>query len=70
MCEYCEPYIEDGVEVVTALPTPEDHPDSAQVCVGERSLVAVMYPPVVAGPIVYCPMCGRDLGGVEEGDES
>lgn len=63
MCKYCEPYIEDGEEVVVPLPTPEDHPDSAQVCVGWRSLVAVMYPPVVAEPINFCPMCGRDLGG-------
>lgn len=63
MCEHCEPYIEDGEEVVVPLPTPEDHPDSAQVCISGRFLVAVMYPPVVAGPINCCPMCGRKLGG-------
>lgn len=63
MCEHCESYIDDGEEVVTPLPTPDNHQDSAQVCVGERSLIAVMFPPVVAGPINFCPMCGRNLGG-------
>ncbi len=62
MCKYCEYHIKDGEENVMPLPTPESHPDSAQIGVFERSLVAVMYPPVVAGPINYCPMCGRKLG--------
>ena len=63
MCEYCTPYIEDGEEVVMPLPTPESHPVSAQMGLFERTLAVAMYPPVVAGPINYCPMCGRDLEG-------
>ena len=66
MCEHCEPYVEDGEEFVTPLPTPEKHQDSAQVCIADRLLVACMLPPVVAGEINHCPMCGRDLRGVDD----
>lgn len=63
MCEHCKPYIEGGEEFVTPLPTPNSHQNSPDVCIDERLIVSVMFPPVVAGPINYCPMCGRKLGG-------
>lgn len=63
MCEYCEPYVEEGEEVVTSLPTPEEHQYSAHVYIVDRLLVACVLPAVVAGEINHCPMCGRDLRG-------
>lgn len=66
MCEYCEPYPGSGEDYITPLPTPDENKASARICIIERSLVAYMSPPVVAGQINYCPMCGRDLGGDAE----
>lgn len=65
MCEYCEPYPVDEEYCITPLPMPEEDKASARICIIERSLVACILPPVVAGQINYCPMCGRDLGGDE-----
>ncbi len=66
MCEYCESYPVDGEDCITPLPTPDERKASAQICIGERYLVACMLQLVVAGQINYCPMCGRDLRGDAE----
>lgn len=60
MCEYCESYPVDGEDCITPLPAPDERKASAQICIGERYLVACMLQLVVAGQINYCPMCGRD----------
>lgn len=65
MCKHCETYIEGGEECIMPLPEPETHQSSVQMCISGRNLLAVMLPPVVAGPIDFCPMCGRDLRGDE-----
>ena len=66
MCEYCEPFESDGEEIVLHLPNPDADYGGVDMFVGEdvdgsRCIIAFMYPPIVAGPIEYCPMCGRKL---------
>ena len=73
MCEYCEPYFDEGLGEITIHPLPalpgfekigndlivyEDD--------GVWQIMTVCYPPSIAGPVNYCPMCGRKLEGERE----
>lgn len=66
MCEYCEPFEFEGDQCVSPLPNSDHDYDGAQMCIsedidGSMCIMALIYPPIVAGPINYCPMCGRKL---------
>lgn len=66
MCEYCEPYEFNGGKVISPLPTRGFNGDDTQMCMsqdvdGSICIISVTYPPIVSGPVNYCPMCGRKL---------
>lgn len=69
MCKYCEPVEKDGDLMIMPLEIPEGHERSAMMAIadddGERFLVTAEIPCDIAGPISFCPMCGRKLGGGE-----
>ena len=62
MCEYCEPYVEHGEEVISPLPSDDEGDYGAQLVIADGLLIVTMYPPATA-KINCCPMCGRDLRG-------
>lgn len=66
ICKYCEPFETYGDRFIHPLPNQDSDYGGAQMCVsedvdGSMWIVTSMYPPIVAGPINYCPMCGRKL---------
>ena len=67
MCEYCEPVEQYGDSIIMPLEIPDGHERSAMMAIadhdGEWFLVTAEYPCDIAGPIRFCPMCGRDLKG-------
>ena len=66
MCRYCEARDVDGEECVDFLPTPDFAEEySRQTALGESDgewyILSAGWPADFAGPIRYCPMCGRKL---------
>lgn len=72
MCEYCEPYFDEdlremAMRALPALPGFEKRGYNLVLLEdkGEWQIMTACYPPSVAGPVNYCPMCGRKLEGGE-----
>lgn len=75
MCEYCEPRYDENLGDVALIPLPavpgyesvgDDLVLHENRYDGTWEIINVCYPPSVAGPINYCPMCGRKMKGAEQ----
>ena len=70
MCRYCEPLRKGDRCFRNVLPPSDFSPDFPKLCIEKTNrvewfLMVAEYPRPTAGPINFCPMCGRKLGGEE-----
>lgn len=63
-CEYCTPVIDRGGDpVIPWLPWDGEDSDMSLTLDegGEWFIAYYTWPPKLAGPVRYCPMCGGEL---------